>query len=1367
MANTKEYQIKINGVSESINAIDSLNNKLQNLEQRINAVNTSKVSSAGGTSRASNASSLSEEERLAKQIEQIDQKREAYSKEIYQNYLAAKEIMDETVKDQKQLAAAERLSAGSYSNTMRGMKQELADIKQVMQTVDLGDTAEFDKLTQRANELNDALKKIEETYGQFGRNVGNYKSAFDGIDKIAIEVGGVAREFGSAREASKTLKNELTALEIQGKGNTEEAKELRKAFYQLQSAMDDATKSSKAMDTAMDWMSSFTAMASVGNGLKAFFGFDDNEITKSIQKLVALQNVLNGIETIRKQMDTEEGIGSILGKGSKGVDKFVASITGAEMGVSGLMKSSRLATIAVRGLSIALKGVGIGLAVAAISVLVDLVQKAGTAIQDYFKGNAEIMDSAHLATAQIEAENNAFKQQKAIVSSRYMQGLISDYEYAVEVVYDLTDALKNNITAMHQHMGEVQGAVSVLEKYIEGLNGNLQNGKGIMVRSDWFDVDLMLENVEKAKKSFNEYSLAVQQNMDIIESKYGWWGGSIKNFFKSIVMTADDAKDDLVQIGQAIAGDWVARMSQVDRSTATTEKDLEELRKQVKPLIDEFNNDEILRTILMNLDNYFPDEAIKARIKNVIDYAQQLSDGVSFMTKNKDVLSKEGYNYWEQVEIDALKQGSEKIQRQIALNRKKEIEALTSKYGTLTQERLNEINKKYAQQEADQLKQINQRNRDAQNELNNLNIQLMKEGLDKQIAQLNQERKEKIQKVTESGILVGKRTQAINALYDKKIEEEKKKWAAEMLKIYEDLYANIESLNRATYNMEWDTESSKNQSRTFNIKQEIGYNYINKDSFDNSKVLEQYYQKVLELEKEALNKEKEIKEERLKTELKFNQDEENLRHKRLVDTNGEYQKQLEQGKITQEQYNKLIEAENAAHNARMNALAKEYEAESKAILDEQLQEEQRLYNSYFSNIITDVKKDKQKIDEIMQKQPETDTQGWDVVLALKVKKTYRTVITQYENLKKDIVKKQQDLEIALKNGRISPEDFAMRQSELKQELKAINDAVKDVTEKQKNLVKDFVQSIQVYIQESVGSFMDIMNAVWDAQDNNNDKEAEQLDKANEILEDKLNKQQEIVEQHKSKIDSIEDELSTARGDRRQHLIDQLNAEMRAQREAQAQEKKIQKQKEANEKKQDELEKKRKKQQYHRDMIQAVVNGAMAVTYALVNKWPVPAIPMAALAASTAAAQIGIMAANKPYAKGGLLEGKSHAEGGIPVGNTGIEVEGKEYIIRKKSTAPNIEILDYINKSERKLDLDDFIEFYSSGKVKKNITQISPKSRFADGGTIPTLNSDYSFDDRLLNAFEDYSNRPVYVSVQDINSRQKAVKNVQVLAGLDV
>ena len=405
MADKKVYSIVINGVQESANAVESLNKQLSELENRIKALEKSSVkinasSSGGGSTSSGSKSSLNEEEKLARQIEQIDAKREAYSKEIYQNYLAAKDVLDETVKDQKQISAQERLQANNYTNTMAGMKQELKDLKTVMNGTDLGDDA-FKQMSQRAGELTNKLKEIEQAYGQFGRDVGNYDRIGQGLDKITIEVGGVAREFGSAREAAKTFKNELTALEIQGKGNTEEAKELRKAYYQLSSAMDDATKSSKAMDEAMDWMTSFTAMASVGNGLKAFFGFDDNEITKSIQKLVALQGVLNGIESIRKQMDTSEGIGALLSKGSQGVDKFVASITGAQLGVEGLTKSSRLATVAVRSLSIAMKGLGIGLIIAAISGLMQVVEKAGTAIQNYFKGNAELIDKSHIVKASI------------------------------------------------------------------------------------------------------------------------------------------------------------------------------------------------------------------------------------------------------------------------------------------------------------------------------------------------------------------------------------------------------------------------------------------------------------------------------------------------------------------------------------------------------------------------------------------------------------------------------------------------------------------------------------------------------------------------------------------------------------------------------------------------------------------------------------------------------------------------------------------------------------------------------------------------------------------------------------------------------
>ena len=114
----------------------------------------------------------------------------------------------------------------------------------------------------------------------------------------------------------------------------------------------------------------------------------------------------------------------------------------------------------------------------------------------------------------------------------------------------------------------------------------------------------------------------------------------------------------------------------------------------------------------------------------------------------------------------------------------------------------------------------------------------------------------------------------------------------------------------------------------------------------------------------------------------------------------------------------------------------------------------------------------------------------------------------------------------------------------------------------------------------------------------------------------------------------------------------------------------------------------------------------------------------------------------------------------------IEVEGKEYVIRKKSTTPNVELLDMINRSERKLTLDDFINFYSSGKLKKNISSMSPRTAFADGGVIPTISNDIDINDRLISAMEAYAERPVVVSVVDINNRQNAVKNVQVLAGLE-
>ena len=157
------------------------------------------------------------------------------------------------------------------------------------------------------------------------------------------------------------------------------------------------------------------------------------------------------------------------------------------------------------------------------------------------------------------------------------------------------------------------------------------------------------------------------------------------------------------------------------------------------------------------------------------------------------------------------------------------------------------------------------------------------------------------------------------------------------------------------------------------------------------------------------------------------------------------------------------------------------------------------------------------------------------------------------------------------------------------------------------------------------------------------------------------------------------------------------------------------------------------------------------------------IAMGALAASLGAAQIAIISSQK-YADGGVIEGKSHSQGGVKVLGGRAEVEGGEYITNKATTNKNVEVLDFINSKRKRLTLDDFVDFYGGkSRVARNVQGV--KTKFANGGIVPTLRNDIDFNDKLIQSFEDYSNRPVQVAVVDIIDRTQAVNNVKVIAGL--
>ena len=1375
MADTKEYTIKINGLTESISAVESLNKQLDKLEQRMKTLSSANVSAGGGSAASrGNASALSEEERVQKEINklkeqgaQLDAKIAATQDEIYKRVDATKQLYKETVADQKALAAAERLQADAYSNTMVGMKQQLADLKAVIQTTDLGDSDQIKKMTEQANELTKKLKEMEEAYGQFGRNVGNYKSALDGIGKISLNIGGVTREFNNAREATRTLNNELKTMAANGQQDTEAFKQLRQAVMELESNINDAKK---PMDDLMDTMESIVALSQTTNGLSAFFGFDNSEIQRSIQKLVGLQNAMQGIQKIQRQIQTREGIGRIFLAGSQNIDRFVAKITGAKVGIDGLTMSSRAATTAVRGLSLALKSIGVGVIIYGITMLVDAVSKLGNEMDSSEK-------SANRLDESLKALNKSYSDRRDLITSSYISGGISNEELLTRQ-YDLqTSYIAEQINLLRERMSlmnEQTGLFSSLGLHFDDSTSTYRGGRmngGVTVESynsitSFNDSTLKItaENIREVEEAWRKCNEAIKEGKDYFSK----WGEGFGDWFNSIFTTVGDTERAMRELGKVKVGDFIGAFDDINSKFSKGELSAEQFAEELSKLKKELNDNDVLRSVIVNLDKYIPDEKVRDAINNIINEIVRLDDSFN-------MTSPEQVRHWMQVRIDGMKEGVDKIKAQLEADEKYEI----AQYGN-TQEQIDLIRAKYARKREEQLKRYNEQEKSkakqhqkevtsAENELARLRIQNMNESLAKEIALLKQERDERLRVVKENGIKVAELSAEIQKLYEKKILDATKNWAAETKRIYEDLYNNIQRFNRSTFNMEVTNATTNVDNRVFEQKNAADKE-INAENRKNIYAMREYYAELLDIENKAAEAEAKIQQERLDREIEYTKAEEELRHKRLVDAqSGEYKRQLEAGKITLEQYNTLIEDENNAHAARMNAIDKEYAAKSKQVTQKLLDEQYKSYSNYYDKTITLIRRKQDEIEnELDQSVNKLAKNGFGLFNPVKMSKVYDQAIEKQKKVIEDIQGQIDKLNSDNKAGKIIGEAFDTKSSQLENEMKNAKNVLSNYEKESSQIIDRFASKLNEYIQTVGQSIQQIFQSVWDYQDYMFDKEQDELDKWNEKLDKALDKQQEIVEEHKNNVDSIEDELATARGDRRQHLIDQLNAEIAAQRAAQAEEKRIQKEKEAAEKKQEALDKKRREEEYKRNVAQAFISWHLSIANGLATQPFLPVgIAMGALATALGAVQYALVKSQKPYAKGGQLDGgvaqgARHRDGGIPVLGGRASIEGGEFITNRRTTAQNVDLLEFVNSKHRKLSIDDFIDFYST-TPRKVIRGV--RTKFEDGGYLPTLPSTLDVKDQLQNIVINQDNRPIVVSVVDINNKQDQVRRVQTLAGL--
>lgn len=1369
MANgTKVYNIKINGLQESVSAADALISKLNDLEKRLNALGSKGISVGGGSSASKE---LNAQASLLDKIAREELKVEEARDKNYQYLVKIKDELKQVTTAQKAAAAASKLDDNAYNlDTMEGMKAKLKDIKAVMQTTPTGSTL-FSELSNQAEQLTTDLKKIEEEYGTFGRNVGNYKSAFEGLTEITVKVGDVERSFKNAKQASNQLKNELKALGNQGKVNTKEYRDLAEAIAELDRKTGGM---SQTMDGLLNAMQSMTALASISGGFSAFFGVKDNDIQKSIQRLVALQNVLQGIEVLRKQMQTNKGIGAILAEGNSAVDRFVASLTNAKIETEGLTMASRGATIAVRTLSTALKAVGVGIAIAGITALVSLFSKAG-------KYMADGADAASLFNARMEKLNKTYSERNDLLKAQYINGEIDRETFLNGTISNQNDYLKENIKLLKER-SSLGGWAKSIGEAIGGSGVNVENplpkggiNLGNLITS-WLSPE-KIRTIDDAKKKFKEVNDKIKEGASL------WDTLTFRTQYWSRVQTT---------MGNAVLADFVKRIGEIDLNS-------DDAKKEVEALYNEMNRDDVLQSVLLNLDAYLPDEASVRSIQNITNALIDSYDRLS----TESAKFKKAKGQWD---IDAMQSGYGKSLKELE---RQEAEERQQWIGN--EEAQTAIAKKYAQRRAELWKGERKAILDSDDELMRLRIEKMREGYAKTLAELELEKKQRIRQAEESERDVQAKIQAIEELFEEKRLQAYKDFREKIVDVEKDFKKSIEEINNEIANLGFDTASMSEDDAfekrleaykqqlteiediSSSLNSKISANYFSKKTNemfgltaeDINTIIPEQFEKVLDLtenfyseqyriEKEHYNEHLKLEKSRLSFDLEnrkkeYDDEYEAMREELLKQRQYEvdsivadenYEQNKEQ--ILQK-YNALELSALEAHNGRKKALEENYAQQITALVNETNANIQESNASRFDQEIRSYERYFQTLQSVQSQQPTKDRSGWGIVDIKTTRENFKAALDGYKELSKRLQQEKRKLKEAMDKGKITFVEFTQANAQIEQLESNIAKSADEINKNLKNVIGEFISSINTYIQALGNGLQNILSQVYANQDAAFEKEKETLQKHLEEYEEALKSQQDLTKKYSDNINSIEDELSNARGDRRQQLIDMLNQQKAAQRASLNEEKKIEKEKEAMEARQEQLEQEQKRREHKRAITDAIISAALAVVNGLATKPFLPVgLAMGSLAAALGAVQVALIKSQK-YKDGGVIDGASHSSGGVKVLGGRAEVEGGEFITNKQTTAKNVQLLDFINSKKKKVDLNDLIEFYGGG-MKKQIRSV--KTKFANGGQLPSLRNDISVNNRFVNALEQYADRPSVVSVVEIIDKEQEVRNVRAIAGLD-
>lgn len=1407
---TKTFTIEINGIEQSVNAVDNLIDRLNDLENRLESISNDGIDVSDLKSNLQSirnelenatdgwedfadkigdaANEVSKLERNVKDIKFDNNDISNYNKQVENlsdniEDISNKKInfnisnLEKATKEAKEFSKAIKEVSNTELDTkvninLDGLTLQFDDVDQAIgaledklnQLASTGkqDTKMFADITSEVSRLKNAINSVDEAVTNVSTGgLNQLVGGLSGLTSLASIGEGINQLFGLDNGTIDEAIQKFAALSLILQGLTEVQKQLQtqttltsKVFNvfiasnnAVWSWVDKGVKSIPLLGSAYDKLGKSV------NNLINYWGYNDliyryNEAVKAqkeeIESTLGLYNILlhnisdiyelspnaqamlNIGDTSAARKEVEEYFAAFDDPKSKEALKEILSIFDqVDDKISGLDSTKKLKDLQDQISEF-------GIVVGAMPQKTNLLQKGISKVVIGVKSLAVAFKALATSTVvllvlQVALEAvgkllekigklwTAFAGDSSLVNALdTAQASIDNTNSSLEKYIDNLEHLAelnviSNQTKLNETINEYNKALDNAINNLQKLNSIQGKSLADNLNVTGFKIDWLGEskNIDEFTEKFNNLAIAVQN-----KSKWYEFGKNEKAFGQAQIKVIEDI---------------IYRINNLDLS-----KGSQELEDFIKLL-----DTDIYATSLANIDKLFPEDETAKVLKLNIDQIRQYYSEIQKLQRQQEI---EAIKIQDSITSNNIASIKDRMARERAeFERGYELELRDA---ADNEELKLSIIAKYHTQRIQLLKRQQQEIQGIQNQISSNEIAALSEGLDKNLKQIELNRQQEIQNAINSEILVNEQIESINKKYNKQILDTKREFYNNRLRLINQFANENRQIQQQIAQLEAEIATSRVTNRQTDRIEELGFTDESLDS------IRRYYDKIRDIQIEEASKLSKINIEKVEFQTDADIENEKQRNRdRLISL----EDSLRQGLITKEEYDREIQKEMDNHYLLLETITRNGEQK---ILDIQKQADAEAKNYAATAINERINALNEAYSNVEDNGIKTTNIG--IVDFAGSKKELTNAKKEYQKIFNEIAIERDNLQKQFDKKEITFNDFRQAKKELDSLEKSVSKSIKDVNLDLNQLVSITVQSITQY----VGQYIGILGGLWstynDIQMQRIEEEQARLDEEYDMLEDAYRKQEDLTKGHMDKLKDIEDELKTSRGDRRAHLVEQLNAERQALIASLQEEQKIDKEKEANAKKQDALEKKRREQEKKNSIVQATINTFTAVTNALaVPPWFV-GLALSAVALAMGMAQVSNIKKQK-YAKGGILVGKSHNAGGIPVGMTGIEVEGGEYVINKRSTQKNMPLIDYINKSNKAITREDLNRFYDSGKQNVKMTT---GSKFANGGVLPNLQLP-SEDTRIV--IED--DRPIVAQIVDIVNSANNYRQIQIMSGL--